>query len=107
MSTENEAGFGEIFLHENGSLEAVLPCVFAAPMNLQTIVQDKSGRSVLTQAYSVDETTNELRFNIKDFKQGDYHLWIYKEEKTFIRNFKIVGNAEDAGLLSKFLGMFK
>ena len=106
-SIEQAADFGEILVLQNGSSEAVLPCAFVAPMNLQAIVQDKLGHSVLTKSFAVDESTNELRFNIEDFKQGDYNMWIYKDEKAFIRNFKVEGKAEGEGALSKFLGMFK
>jgi hypothetical protein len=104
-SNEAEVIIGEVVI-DGSSSEAVLNCVFPSNHQVQLIVQDRLGVSVLTAAYSVFESDTALMFDVSKFKAGDYHAWIYIADKVFVRHFKLQ-DTEGPGLFDKFLSIFK
>lgn len=106
-NTSNEAEIivGEVMI-DGSSSEAVLNCVFPSNHQVQLIVQDRLGKSVLTAAYSVVEFDTTLKFDVSRFKAGDYHAWIYIADKVFVRHFNLQ-DTEGPGLFDKLLSIFK
>jgi hypothetical protein len=104
-SIQQSAAFGEIFMQQDNAGFAVLPCEFSSLNKVQIIVQDKLGRSLLTESVGVDETTTEVRLDVSKCKQGEHHAWVYFEDKVVLRNF-CVEKAPKKGIFSRVAGFF-
>ncbi|MCF8244548.1 MAG: hypothetical protein K9J37_08300 [Saprospiraceae bacterium] len=104
-SPEHQLNLGEITIDSQGA-EALFYCTFPSAGNLQLILQDALGRSVMTEEFSADETTKGLTFDVSNLKAGSYHAWIYINDLVFVRHFNLE-KKEEQGLIGRFRSMFK
>jgi|GEM_PF-5776169 len=96
---------GEVNFQKAGET-AILSFDACESCNVQIIVQDKLGRSVLSLDQFVEEGSDTLQFDTKELSNGDYHAWIYVNDKVFVRQFTVEGKAED-GLIGRMFSRFK
>jgi hypothetical protein len=97
--------FGE-FSKQQSALDFVhLPCKFYSKCSIECILQDKLGRTISTAAHSVDENTDSISIDISRCSAGDFHAWIFINDMTFVRHFK-VEKKEKPKFLGQFMKMF-
>jgi hypothetical protein len=105
-NTSNEpiTFLGEVNFQKAGET-AILSFDGCESCNVQVIVQDKLGRSVLSIDTQLD-SSGHLQFETKELSNGDYHAWIYVNDKVFVRQFTVEGKAE-GGLIGRMFSRFK
>ena len=103
-SPEHQTSLGEITI-DSQRAEALFCGTFSNSGNLQLILQDGLGRSVLTKEYSVDETTEALTFDVSNLKAGNYHAWIYIDDMVFVRQLNLE-KKDEQGLITRLLSIF-
>ncbi|MBI1227396.1 MAG: hypothetical protein GC192_19345 [Bacteroidetes bacterium] len=102
-SMTEEIYIGDVQIEQNGL--AKIESSFSQAFNVQIILHDKLGRSVLTENIIVEEQSNCINFDTSNLKPGDYHAWIYIEEKVFVKHFRI--EEDNSSFWNKIVSKFK
>lgn len=101
----DELYLGEITIAEHNK-NATITCHIPSPCQLSLIIQDEKGSSKMEKSYQLEPSDSAFQFNVSNFSNGHYHVWIEVDGKTFLRSFHIVNSEKNENWMDKVKNFF-